>query len=372
MTKVCHITSVHGPEDVRIFHKECVSLAQAGYETCLVQRGESYEKNGVRIVGFGEVTGGRLKRMTQVARRAYETALSVDADIYHFHDPELLPYGLKLKKKGKKVIFDSHERYLCQIREKYYLPAWCRNLAARCYDSYERYVLRRIDGLIFPCLQNGRHPFEGRCRHVITLGNAPRLQELFDQYDPLAEKWDRSVCFPGALQYNRGITQLVRAAAKAEAEVYLAGSFSPASYQNELMSMPEAACVHYLGVIGREEILGLLQHCQIGVAAELNIGQNNILDILATKTYEFMSLGLPVILAKSSYHERVLKKNRLGLCVDPENVDEIASAIRYLLDNPEEARQMGENGRRAVKEEFNWGVEEKKLLTLYEDILNEK
>ena len=48
---------------------------------------------------------------------------------------------------------------------------------------------------------------------------------------------------------------------------------------------------------------------------------------------------------------------------------QIADAIRYLLEHPEEARQMGENGRRAVKEEFNWGGEEKKLLALYEDIL---
>ena len=53
----------------------------------------------------------------------------------------------------------------------------------------------------------------------------------------------------------------------------------------------------------------------------------------------------------------------------PENVEEIAQAIAFLRDNPEEAKRMGENGRRVVKEEFNWGVEEKKLFALYEDIL---
>jgi len=45
--------------------------------------------------------------------------------------------------------------------------------------------------------------------------------------------------------------------------------------------------------------------------------------------------------------------------------------IRYLLEHPEEMRRMGENGRRAVKEEFNWGVEEKKLFALYEEILKD-
>ena len=57
--------------------------------------------------------------MLFTAKDIYKKALEIDADIYHFHDPELLPYGLKLKKKGKSVIFDSHENYSEQIKEKY-------------------------------------------------------------------------------------------------------------------------------------------------------------------------------------------------------------------------------------------------------------
>ena len=105
------------------------------------------------------------------------------------------------------------------------------------------------------------------------------------------------------------------------------------------------------------------------MATLLNIGQYNQYDNLATKVYEYMSLGLPVVLTRAPYNEKMMAQYRFGICVDPTNVDEIAAAIRYLLDHPDEARQMGENGRRAVKEEFNWGVEEKKLLALYEDIL---
>ena len=76
--KVCHMTSAHGVEDVRIFHKECVSLAKAGYETYLVERGESYDKNGVHIVGVGEISGNRMKRMTQGAKAVYQKALELD------------------------------------------------------------------------------------------------------------------------------------------------------------------------------------------------------------------------------------------------------------------------------------------------------
>ena len=84
--------------------------------------------------------GGRLERMTSFAKKVYEAALAVDADIYHLHDPELLPYGLKLKKRGKKVIFDRHEVYVEQIREKAYLPRWIRGLIAGVYGMYQSHV----------------------------------------------------------------------------------------------------------------------------------------------------------------------------------------------------------------------------------------
>ena len=107
------------------------------------------------------------------------------------------------------------------------------------------------------------------------------------------------------------------------------------------------------------------------MATLLNVGQYNQYDNLATKVYEYMSLGLPVVLTRSPYNEKVMARYRFGVCVDPENVEETASAIRYLLDHPEEARRMGENGRRAVETEFSWDTEAGKLLALYEEILND-
>ena len=372
MIKVCHMTSGHPPEDGRIFRKECVSLAQAGYDVYLVQRGASYEKDGVHIVGAGDFHGGRLSRMISYARNVYQTALGVDADIYHFHEPELLPYGLKLKRRGKIVIFDSHERYAELIGQKYYLPKWSRVLVARCYGAFERYVLRRIDGVVFPALKDGKDPFAGQCRHTAIVNNTALLSETYDQYDPDVKKDSESICYVGALDYGRGITHLVRAAARAQCELYLAGKFCPDSYRQELLSMPEAHCVHDCGILDRPAVMERIQRSQIGMATILNVGQYNQYDNLATKCYEYMSLGIPVILTRSPYNQKVVDQYRFGICADPENCEELAGAIRYLLDHPDEAQEMGENGRRAVREVFNWSIEEKKLLALYEEILNDK
>ena len=339
-------------------------------EVYLVQRGESGEENGVHIVGVGEPTGGRLGRMFSFSRKVYEAALAVDAELYHFHDPELLPYGLKLKRLGKRVVFDCHEKYTEQLRRKPYLPSWCTKLLARVYGWYEVYALKRIDGLIFPCLKEGKNPFAGQCRHFATVNNVPRLEELYDRYDPTIPKHENSVVHVGSLSHARGITHLVEAAELADCTVYLGGLYESVDYQARVESLPGYRSVRYLGKLSRPQVLQTLQESLVGMATLLNVGQYNQYDNLATKVYEYMSLGLPVVLTRSQYNQWAVDTYGFGICVNPEDVKETADAIRQLLDNPEMARRMGENGRRAVKETFHWEAEAEKLLCLYADILN--
>ena len=367
-TKVCHVTSAHNSKDVRIFHKECVSLAKGGYDTYLVARGDSREEKGVHVVGTGEAPSSRIKRMVSFSKKVYLRALEIDAEVYHLHDPELLPYGLKLKKHGKKVIFDSHERYVEQIKNKTYLPKALRALASMAYGVCENYVLHRIDALVFPCNYKGRHPFEGKCRKVITVDNYPMMEELFENYDGNAEKVPRSICYVGSLTHNRGITALVSAIEKIDGTLFLAGSFSPEGYEDCLRKMPGWSKVEYLGNLDRGQIVVLLKKTCIGAATVLNVGQYNKYDNMATKTYEYMSLALPVILTNASYNRSINDKYNFSICVDPENIEEIVSAMEYLFSNPEEAAQLGINGRLAVEQEFNWNTQEKKLLELYETI----
>ena len=161
---------------------------------------------------------------------------------------------------------------------------------------------------------------------------------------------------------------MIKAAYKANVKLILGGKFSPASYETEVKQMPEYSSVDYRGHLTREQILKVHQESTIGAATILNIGQYNTGDNFATKVYEYMSMGLPVIITKYPYAEKMIQKYDFGIAVEPDNVDEIADAIMYLIDNPDKAKEMGENGRRAVLEEFNWGIEEKKLLALYERI----
>ena len=367
--KVCHMTSAHNSDDIRIFHKECVSLAKAGYDTYLVAKGESREEKGVHVVGVGPAPGSRLKRMALFSNMIYRRALAIDADIYHFHDPELLPYGLKLKKAGKKVIFDSHERYVEQIKAKPYLSKYLRGFISFLYGRYENWVLNLIDAVIFPCTLGGVHPFHGKCGRTETLDNYPLLDEFYKYYDPSVCKKPRSICYIGSLTHNRGITSLVSAMEKTDGMLFLAGKFSPLDYRDFLSKLSGWSKVCYLGSLSRDRVRDLLLDTQLGASAILNVGQYNKYDNLPTKAYEYMSLGLPVILTRAPYNEYVTQKYHFGICVNPEDSEELALAISYLFSHPQEAQQMGLNGRQAVKQEFNWGTQEKKLLELYNEII---
>ena len=109
----------------------------------------------------------------------------------------------------------------------------------------------------------------------------------------------------------------------------------------------------------------------ICVSNTLSIGQYNLCDNLPTKVCESMALSIPIIISDSPYVRKIMSQYQFGRIVDPINIEDIANAISYILEHPDEARKMGEEGRRAVREKFNWNVDEEHLLTFYKDIINE-
>lgn len=369
MFRVCHMTSAHAPEDERVFFKEAMSLAANGYETYLVARGKSYEKNGVHIIGAGDLPKSRRKRMTEGAKKVYEAAKALDADLYHFHDPELLPYGLKLKRAGKKVIFDSHEDTAQQVMEKTWIPALIRIPMYHAFHGYQKHVCRQLDAVVSVTPHICDY-FRGFSRKVEMITNYPGLE-------PLPERTDarqNALCFAGGITEQWCHREILSALERCPDCTYVLCGDLDSDYGQSLRQMPGWKQADYVGRIPHEQVHALLGTCGVGMSL-LKPGRNTGFQMGTmgnTKIFEEMMAGLPIICTNFILWKEFVDRYHCGICVDPTDVDEIAAAVTYLLENPEEARQMGENGRRAVKKEFNWGVEEKKLLTLYDEILNKK
>src|SRR5664280_1729700 len=148
MIKVCILTTVHSPFDIRIFQKEAKSLVKAKYDVTIIAQHDKEEIiDGVNIINL-QKPRNRITRMTKTVLSAYRKALQIDADIYHFHDPELIPIGLLLKKRGKHVIYDVHEDYYEDIKLKRWLPDYFRTLVAVIFKKYELFASRKFDAII--------------------------------------------------------------------------------------------------------------------------------------------------------------------------------------------------------------------------------
>ena len=368
MKKVCHISSAHPRYDVRIVERECVSLTQAGYRTYFVVNdsldNELYK--GVNICSTGFVAKNRFSRILNGVRMVYREALKIDADIYHLHDPELLLIARRLKRKGKRVIFDSHEYYYEQIQNREYIPRKVRKLIAKVYYHFESSITKEIDGVIIPAKIEGKNVFEGRAKRVVFINNVPRLEEV--PIDLKRNIQGEGICYAGSLSYERGVWHLMKAAQKANVTLALAGRFSPENFKDKILKVETGKFVSYRGVLNREQIYDLYCNSAIGMSTLLDIGQYSKMGNFPTKVYEYMSVGLPVILSDFPFNREMVEKYNIGLLARPDDVVVIAKKIRYLIDNKEFANKLGENGRNLVLEKLNWSVEEKKLIALYQEL----
>jgi len=363
---ICHLTSAHPRYDIRIFIKMCRSLAAAGHDISLVVAdGLSDETiDGVKIYGVKKEKN-RLLRIYKSPRMVYKKALSLDADIYHLHDPELLPVGLKLTKKGKKVIFDSHEDYPSQIRHKPYMNKYLSKIISKMYAIYEKIAFKKFDCIIFtaPFSSNNVsqwHP------NVVDVYNYPQLEEFNNVVrQPIQEGDIPSVCYAGGITEIRGIKEMVKAMefCTDNVQLRLAGSFAPLSLRDEVIKIKGWDKVEELGFIDRKGIEELLSASIAGlVVLWPTINDINSYPI---KMFEYMAAGLPVIASNFPLWKGIVEGNKCGICVDPQKPEEIALAIDFVVNNSEQAFEMGKNGKKAVNEKYNWDIEKEKLLNMY-------
>lgn len=362
--KIAHLTSAHPRDDIRIFAKECRSLAAAGHDlTLVVADGLGPEvRDGVRILDVGRARG-RFDRMFRVTRRVQLQALSLEADVYHFHDPELLPVGGVLRRAGKRVVFDAHEDVPKQLLGKHYLGPVTKRVLSFVFAAYERVVCEKLDGII-AATPNIRDKFLRINRNTIDINNFPMIGELEG-----STGWDQKadeVCYIGGIAAIRGIREVVSAMAlvRPQIQLNLVGGFSEAAVEKEVRTAPGWQQVKPLGVMDRAGVREVLARSRAGIVTFLPVP--NHVDAQPNKMFEYMSAGVPVIASHFPLWREIVEGNECGLCVDPSDPLAIAGAIDRLVEDPVMARRMGENGRRAVTERYNWAAEEKKLLAFYE------
>lgn len=362
MLKICHITSAHPRYDIRIFVKECLTLAKNGNDVSLIVADENpdEEKNGVKIYSVGKPTS-RVKRMRETPKLIFDKILQISPDFVHFHDPELMLMCLNLRKHKIKVVYDVHEDLPKQIMNKHWIPKFIRSSVSKLALNLEKYCSSRFYGVIAATPIIAKR-FIYYNPNTVTVCNYPILAEL----NIIESKWEdreNCLCYIGSISITRGIKPVVESLPLSHLKLKLAGPFSGDINLEQINKMDGGKSVDYLGVLNREGIVELLKKVKIGMVTLLPTP--SYIESLPIKMFEYMIAGIPVVASDFPLWAEIIVKHNCGILVDPSDKSAIAKSCNYIIQNPSEAIKMGANGKNAVLNYFNWENESKNLIKFY-------
>lgn len=361
-------TSAHRPDDKRVFQRHARYLVEKGVDVILIAPGPEGRRmeSGVQIVGLGPHVGygGRLLRLRKIFRLARET----NAEVYHFHDPDLLPVGVGLKRStGRPVVYDCHENYRLAALSSRGLPGWLAPLASQAVDRVERTLARQMSAVVSP------HP--QRLRELVGRSGVPALQvpnsprSSYGGPTPPSEKaHPPEVVYIGLLSRERG-ADLILEAARRIPEVYfrlhvdLGGPEQLAEYQEKVQRMG-LANVQAEGYVPYDQVAAILSRATVGLLPWL-VTPQHLYAAQPTKLFEYMAMGLPIVAADLPITREIVGESGAGILHTPGDAEDLARKIRLLVGSPGERASMSVRGRSSFQERYNFDAVGEQLLDLY-------
>lgn len=368
--RVCHLTTVHGAFDDRIFFKQCTGLVEAGYEVIEVApHGARTMENGVLIEPL-RVPGSRLLRATWGAWRAFRTVRKLAPRLVHIHDPELLPVGFLLKWSGIRVVFDMHELISAQILDKTWIgPLWLRRGMSAFYGMIERAAVERFDGIVLAesrYLEEMLRRYDPERDKFTLVRNFPVLSVIRSRKEPVPREDGFTVIYVGGLSGSRGIDRLIEAVAEVGGTwLWLVGAWASEAFRQRCEALPGYGRVRYKGQVRMDEVYEHIRAADLGACVLHPLPNYTVTEPI--KTYEYLACDLPLLLSDFPYW-----RDRFGQWawfVDPMDTSSIANGIRMAQGDPEGRRRKAEHGRRVVEQGRSWEHERQSLFDLYQRLL---
>ena len=371
---VCVVTSVHPDYDSRVY-KHCLSVARLGYETTLISSWMPIRDEPFRFLSFPQTLGirGRLKQMVAIAR----LALRADADIYHFHDIDLLPLmALFRMATGKAVVYDIHENYAEEMLVRYWVPKALRYPLFWAVYYGQRFccaILRNVVGVVDTIMEDvGARWLHGiQIRNFASKDLARAATNDYDQRDPAVLFLSSQSLQYGSLLFLDIVERVLKR--RRDIHFYSIDRFGfDGAFRERVMKDTEdrglGEHVTMLPSVLPHEVMTYINRCTICIAPNLNIPQQAM--GFSTKLFEYMAGGVPIVATDLPYRRRLARESGAIMLADADEPEAFVDAICRLTDNREEARRMGQAGRNAFFQRFCWESQDSKLREFYEAILS--
>ena len=372
MTKkrIFMFSSVHRWNDTRIFYKQATSLAKKYHIELHIPASFKHEIiNDVNV--FGLPLWKKINDRRNIRKELWRRIKKSNAEIYHFHDPELLWIGIKIRLYlKKKVIFDIHEDYESAILSKNWIPKYQRLVISKLFSVFER--------LAVIIIKNNIHTTE-----LISdkFNNKTLNKEIIYNYPFRPNKEPNTDCkihnliiYVGVITKIRGFNEIIKAlfiVKKSHNFKFLIIGSVPETYEEELHRLINdfdlTSNIEFTGLMKYEEIFEFIEKAIVGLLCYLP--EPNHLVTFPNKIFEYISKGTPVIASDFPLYRQVVNGSNCGRLVNPTNCDDIAGAIIFALNNPDKMKDYGINGYNAIIDRYNWKIEEVKLLKYYDKLI---
>lgn len=363
------LAPVHRYDDIRVFRKEAVTLAQAGHRVVLYARTPDNQPlidSGVEVrpVSYRS-RWQRFAKLPGLARAAFRDR----AEVYHVHNPDTLPIAFWLRLRGQHVIYDSHEDFRTEILLRRWLPALIRRPAAAAVARAEQLAGRLLAAVIVTQKQ-----ILHRIPQAVLIGNPPlispaEIAEILGQRDARSDSEQLTLGYIGGISKDRGLFRMLDLTAAMNrlrpTRLTLIGYPVNDDALQQAMDRPEWELVDYLGELAQPEAFRHLGGVDAGLILFEDVASHRHID--PNKIYEYMAHGLPFVASDFPEWRDRLQSVDAGIFAEPrQSIDELAAAVLKILARPDRARELGRNGARFVQERYSWqSTAAPKLLELY-------
>jgi glycosyltransferase involved in cell wall biosynthesis len=364
---VCHLTTAHHASDVRIFERECKSLAvKPEYQVVLVAHGEMPIHPKIRHIPLGEIPKNRLARLvkSQFVAARYFSKLKVD--IWHLHDPELLLFGCALILLKKKVIWDAHEDYFLQFgnpqEHRTYITKSLRNPTKNIILPLLAFVGDHANAVI--SATNSINQSYGNKKMAIV-GNEARVEE----FASCAPRFTNNrVLFTGTTDEAQSFRQVVDAISTLDDLVLTVAGKEPILNERIYAEKMLGKRFIYLGWLNRFELSGAISNSKIGLITHNN--QNTNETNSPNKRFEFSAGGLPCVATPTTSNINWVNASSGAILADGFSSEHLARALNK-LNKDESIWELISHSTRIWCHEFgSWEKSEKNLMEIYRKVLN--
>jgi glycosyltransferase involved in cell wall biosynthesis len=153
------------------------------------------------------------------------------------------------------------------------------------------------------------------------------------------------------------------------AKLYLRGFGPHENYLRALATNNDLTeKVIFLEPVDMTKMVDSLEGFDIGIVPYKPVSLNNKL-ASPNKIFEYMMAGLPIAASDSPELKKIVTKNKVGVLFDPSNPKDIANKINKLIENDKLLEEMKENALRCAKSEYNWEVQSRKLISVYDSLI---